>query len=799
VIRSLLDDIRQSARALAHAPAFSALAIGTLALGMAAAVSIFSLLKPLLLRPLPYKDPDSLVYLRRIRITADRAPLSGPDFIDFRRNSKTLADATVIGVPASLNLGGLNEPMHVIGSRVAPNVLQLLGVHPIAGASPTVPGEEIIISRRLWKQLFASDPHAIGKTVRLDMKRVRIAAVVDDDVMFPPTSDLWLPIRLTDEVLGNRAYHQFHMIGRLRRGATVEEADAEAGRIAGWLSSKYPESDRGVGAHALALHDMLAEAVRPALVVMSIAVLFLLLIACSNVANLLLVRAAGRQQEFAMRRAVGATTARLVRQMIIDGVLIALIAGAIGLGAAQLVVDAGQKLAVGYLPRPEVIVIDGGVAMFAVLLSLVTGTLFGLAPVLAIGSTMDTLRGGTRAEAATGWKSRAVRESVIVAIVALSFVLLTGAGLLVRSFIYLRSINTTIDVDKLMTAEIALPDLSYPDPLSRTRFFTRLLDALRATPGIDSVACSAGVPLENTSSGFVTRPGTDPSLPRQIATFTLVSSGYFRTTGIALLEGRDFNDNDVRMLLDPNVNSLLPIVINRTLASRFLPGRHPIGAHLFVGGSAEAEVIGVVTDVRPLGNAREITSQLYLPLGTPMPPRAMSILVRSPLSGAAIVDTLRRRVQEIDGEVPLYKVRSMRRVVDDSVTGAQLQMMIIGAFAAIALLLAVIGVYGVVSYSMAQRTRELGIRIAVGAAPADLVRMVYRRSIRIALTGTAIGIAGSLALSRTMEALLYGVTPFDPLVHAAVAIVLIGCCIASSIIPALRASRVQPTVSLRYE
>jgi putative ABC transport system permease protein len=807
---SLLHDLRLTLRSLRRAPAFALLTIATLAIGIGPATAIFSIVESVLIRQLPYRDADSLVAVWRAREKGDRAPMSGPDFADFRRMNRSFSGMAVASSSGNFNVGDISEPVRVEGARVTPNFFALLGARPLLGEPPAGSAVRddklVILSEGLWRRSFGA-ANVIGKQVRLNGDSYRVVAVMPRAFAFPEKSELWVPFDLTPDKLGHRAIHQYRVIARLKSGVTVARASAEMNVIARQLAKTYPETTAGIDAWAMSLRDSIAGDVRKPLMVLFAAVVFLLFIACSNTMNLVMTRAAARERDVAVRSALGATEGRLARELLLEMLVLTIAGAAAGLVLAALALRLTRALGDSYFARPDLISIDLTVLLFNLGVAVLTGLAFSLVPLLSRRSRFAHLAGGARVRSSAGWSSRLVRESIVVAVVAFSFMLLIGAAVLMHSFTRLARVDIGVKPEQLVTMRIFLPPAKYPDNEVRTRITQQIIERLSETPGIDSVAAVGGLPLEHTMSGDIAFPNEGNFADaRRIASFIEISPRYFRTAGIPLLMGRDFTNDDVRTLTpmldalsrDPKA-PLPPILINETMARRFWRDRSPIGQAVLVGGESAWRIVGVAGDVKS-DNPREPTPpQVYLPLGTPLPPRPTPFLVRSSMSAQSVMAAMRRVMATIDPNVPPYQVRTMGEVISSAFAGPRFQTVLLIAFAATALLLAIVGIYGVTSYNVVQRTREIGVRVAFGASRRDVFRLVVGRVARLAAIGIIIGGAGAIALSRALESLVFEVQVADPRVFAAVATVLLLAAMAASANPARRATAVEPSRALRQE
>jgi putative ABC transport system permease protein len=808
----IVRDLRFALRSAMEKPSFTAMVLLTLAIGIGPTTAIFSLVQSLFLRELPYRDADSLVIVWRQRNEGDRAPVSGPDYDDFRRMNSSFSETAISTWTASFNIGDVQQPVRVEGALVSPNFFRLLGTSPILGVPPPESDvdsvQSAVISHSLWQQNFGGQRNVIGHSVRLNGKTYRVAAVMPKHFAFPEKAQLWIPFRLTTDALGHRAFHQYRFIARLKPGVNREEADAEMKRIARRLGEMYPETTRGIDAFVESFREATVGNLKRPLLVLLGGVLCLLLIACSNVANLMLVRAASRQHEMAIRTALGASRGRLLRQLGTESLLFAVTGGALGLLLAVLALRLVRTLGSTYFVRPELIHVDGTVLAFNFGIAVVTGVIFGLAPLLASGQTYASLQSGARSRARHGWEARAVREGIVVAVVALSFLLLIGSALLIHSFWRLRNVPIGMRTDNILTLKVFLPETKYPEVGDRRRFSEQFLARLRAAEGIEGAAVVNGIPTENTMSGDLSLPDApDPVSARRIASFTEVSPGFFATAGVPILAGRDFSDDDVR-----NVAALLesaeqgtqnfpppPLIVNATLARRFFGTRSAVGQRIMVGGDFPGVIIGVVGDVKQSKLTEPAPPHVYMPMGTPLPFRLINFMVRSSVPRAGTIDIVRRELHQLDPDVPPYLIRTMDEVIDTGTSGPRFQAVVITIFAAIALILATIGIYGVISYTVAQRTREMGIRMAAGAGKADLMQLVVGRVVRLAALGIGIGATAALVATRWLESLLFEVSAVEPRAFVAVGVLLMITAIVASATPAVRAASTDPMTSLRYE
>jgi len=801
----LLQDVRYGLRTLRRSLGFTTLAVLTLALGIGSTTVIFSVARGVLFRPLPFREPERLVLVQDRQPPSDDTPVSYPEFLSWRESIGSFE-----GLAASFNsscaLTGAGEPEEIWSVRASSSLLPLLGIEPVLGRSFR-PEEERrdsepvgIISDSLWKRRFGSDPGVVGRTLTLDGRATtivgvlppRVAGVLPADSLFGQGRDIWLPLRL-DTTVAPPGLHFMRVIGRLRPDLDLPRARAEV-EAAADLLKKEQKTDHGVT--IMALQEHVAGRLRPALLALLGAVSLLLVIACANVAGLLLARSAGRRTEIALRMALGAGRLRMVRQLVTESLVLACLGGILGLILSYWGLDILVASCRDFLPRADEIAIDAAALAFTLLISLLTGVLFGLAPAAQIsGSDLERgLREGGRSAGAGGAAGR-LRGVLVVGEIALSLVLLVGAGLLAKSFARLLSTDKGFDPENVVSFSLSLPHGVYPRTDQQSRFFEQTLDRLAALPGVSGAGAISELPLGGSGTNGAFRvegrddpPGSEPQAEKRI-----VSPDYFRVLRTPILAGRGFTAQD-------RPGSPAVAIINDALARRLFKGQDPVGRRLEFNWETQGwqEIVGVVGDVKQYGLQEEMLPTIFVPHAQ-RPEPAMAVVVRSSLRPDQLVPEIRRQVAALDRDRPLIQVRTMEQVIADSVADRRLPMLILGGFAVAALLLGAIGVYGIVGYSVAQRTQEFGIRMALGARRSDVVRMVLGQGLRLALCGLLIGLAGSLAVARLITGLLFGITPADPATLAATSLLILGVALLACYIPARRAARVDPMVALRYE
>jgi putative ABC transport system permease protein len=808
LLGDLSQDLRYGLRMLLKNPGFTLVAIIALALGIGANTAIFSVVNTVLLRPLPYKDPDRLamVWEENSKQGFPRDTPATANYIDWRDQNHVFESMAAMN-EVSFNLTGTGEPERIDGRFVSASLFQLLGVDPQFGRAfrpeEDRPGANhvVILSNGLWQRRFGSDPAIIGRTINLDAESFTVVGVMPRNFQFPSRRDqFWVPIAFDAKQAGNRESHYLEVIARIKPGITLQQARAEMTTIATRLQQQYPATNTSIGAVVTPLHEHVVGDIKPALLVLLGAVAFVLLISCANVANLLLARAAVRQKEIALRLALGASRSRMTRQFLTESMLLSAFGGGAGLLLSILGLDLLKRFIPPNISQVQAIAIDAKVLLFTLLISVATGLLFGLAPAaqMANSDLNDTLK-ETGRDSAAGTHGTRIRGFLIISEVAVSFLLLIGAGLLINSFIRLRHVDPGFRPENLLTMKIVLPPTRYPDKERRSLFYDELLRRVETLPGVASAAVATNLPLTSNgdSLGIAIEGRADPAPDRMPIVITrVVSPGYFKTMSIPLIEGRVFTEGD-------KADSPPAVVISETTARRFWPGENSLGKQIKVGYSGSPNpwmtVVGVVKDVRQFDLITEPKLQMYLPHPQVefFEPRAL--VIRANFDPLTLAGTVRQTVWGIDKDQPVSDISSMEEIVSDSVARQRFSMLLLGVFAGLALILAAVGIYGVMSYSVAQRTREIGIRMALGAQRSDVLKMTIGHGLRLVLTGVAIGLAAAFVLTRVMSTLLFGVSSTDPLTFISISIVLIGVAVLASYVPALRATRVDPMFALRYE
>jgi putative ABC transport system permease protein len=808
-MNTFLQDLRYAVRMLRQTPVFTAVAVLTLALGIGANSAIFSIVDTVLLRPLPYQDPERLVVVWEKPPGGRRNSVSAANFLDWRDQNKVFEHLVAIGF-GSFNLSGGEQPEQVSGMRVSAAYFQMLGARPALGRAflgeDDRPGAQrvVIFSYGLWLRRFGADPKVVGQAITMDGEKYIVVGVMPAQFRFVAGPELWTPIAL-DPAKAARDFHYLIPVGRLKPGVTLEQARAEMGGIARNIERAYPKSNQGWGVTIEPLHSSLVEPLRQSILVLFGAVGFVLLIACVNVANLLLAKAAARHREIAIRASLGAGRFRLIRQLLTESVLLALIGGVLGVLLAVWLVTIVPAVLPQFLTSALApIAVDGRVLLFALAVSLATGLLFGLAPAWRSSSLNlhETLKEASRGS--TRGSGGRFRGALVASEVALSLVLLIAAGLMIRSLFSMTQVKPGFRPENVLTMRLTLPQSRYPAAQQVRLFYRQMLDRVAALPGVRAAGLSSSLPLQGWSFGMpfeIEGQAPRPKAELPAAHFQMVSPGYFRAQGIALRKGREFTERD---------NEAGPPValVNETFVRRYLANEEPLGKRVRVealisgqqklGPPIAWEIVGVIGEVKVSSLRSDGEAEIYVPCWqSTWPGSALSI--RTATEPMSLAQAVRTAIQSVDKDLPVTGVRTMEQVVAASVTQPRFFAGLITVFAGLALLLAALGIYGVMSYAVTQRTHEMGIRAALGARQRDLLRMVVGQGMLLAAIGLAIGLAGAFGLTRLLTSLLFGVSATDPLTFIAVSLLLAAVAFAASYLPARRAARVDPMVALRYE
>jgi putative ABC transport system permease protein len=812
----LAQDVRYALRQVRKSSGFAAVAVLTLALGIGANTAIFSVVNAVLLRPLAYKDAERLVRVWHVPPSKSFPGIpiftvSAANYIDWRSQNHVFDEMAIYSY-RGFSLTGGDQPQKVDAGAVSSSFFPTLGVEPLLGRV-FLPEEDhpgrgnvVVLSHKFWQEQFGSNREIVGRQIHLDGQSYLVAGVMPAEFRMPDFADLWTPMAWTDRERAVRGEHHSVVIARLKRGVDLKQAQAEMNTISSRLEQQYPEDDKGWGAVVRPLHADMVGDVRPALLVLLGSVAFVLLIACVNVANLTLAKTFGRQKEIAIRTALGASSARVLRQMLVESVLLALAGGAVGLVYAHF----GVRLIMAFLaekvPHALEVSLNLTVLAFTLAISVVTGLLAGILPALRLSrpNVNQALKQGLgRTDSdSSGQKTRGI---LVIAEVALSLVLLFGAGLMIRSFEQLQRVNPGFDSENVLTMNLSVASTKFQEPVQQTAFFEQVLERVRALPGVESAGLVDDVPLNGSGShqpiAIEGRPALEMADQPEVDV-RLASPGYMRSLHIPISRGRDFNQGDVKG--HPAV-----ILISESMAREFWPNEDPIGKRLKMTFFPDVvrEVVGVVGDVKldALDQTRP-SATLYLPFGQVTAPAMaawssfpMTLVVRTSSAPGGLASAATNAVHEIDAEVPVREVLTMSERMANSVSQQRFNMLLLGTFGVLALILAAMGIYSVLSYTVKRRLQEIGIRLALGARLADVLRMVVLEGMKPVFFGVALGMAGALVLGRVLARLIFAVKPTDPLTFLGAAALLGLISLAACLLPAYRATTVDPMAALRYE
>ncbi|HEX8775382.1 MAG TPA: ABC transporter permease [Pyrinomonadaceae bacterium] len=813
MMETFRQDIRYGARILMKRPGFALVTVLALALGIGANSAIFSVVNAVLLRPLPYQDPSRLVMVweSRPRQNRDENPVAPADFVDWQQQNQSFENMAAYA-PVAFNLTGAGEPEQINSQLVTPEFFQVLGVKAELGRTflreADEPGGErkVVLGHGLWQRRFGADPGIVGRSLMLNDESFTVVGVMPPHFQYPEKSvELWAtPKRTVPEmtVSGNtdaasiRTLHYLSVVARLKPNVTLSQSQVEMETIASRLEQQYPAENTGHTARVVSLHEQLVGDVRPALLVLLGAVGFVLLIACANVANLLLARAAARHKEMSIRTALGAGRFRLIRQMLTESMLLSLIGGVVGLLFALWGVDLLVAMSPENLPRLGEISLDARVVGFTLVISLLTGLIFGLMPALQASrlDLISSLKEGGRSSL-EGFSRHRMRSALIVVEVALALMLLIGAGLMIRSFQRIQQVAPGFNPNNLLITELSLSRTKYAEKEQIVNFQKEVLARISSLPGVESAAATWTLPLsgQDAGRGFDLEGYTPAPNERTNASFSAVSPRYFQTMEIPVTAGREFTDQD-------NAAGAGTIIINETFARRYFPSGDAVGKRMKLRGDDNPwlTIVGVVRDVKHTELTAQPRMEMYLS-ALQSPFNFMNIVVRTSTDPASLTTAVRKEVWAVDKDQPVSDVQTMLQLVSNSVARARFNTLLLGLFASVALLLAAIGLYGVMSYSVTQRTHEIGIRMALGAQRRDVLRLVVGQGMILALIGVALGLLAAFAVSRVMSSLLFGVSATDPLTFIALAVLLAAIALLACLIPARRATRVDPMIALRYE
>jgi putative ABC transport system permease protein len=821
---TFFQDIKVAIRMMIKRPGFSIVVVLTLALGIGANTAIFSVVNAVLLRPLAYKDSATLVNIwgKIDNQGIPRLGFSEPEYWDLRDRNQSLADLGAYSLGGGANLTSRDsQPMQVSTPAVSATLFQILGVQTALGRTFTLdedqPGHdrEALLSFALWKSLFGGDPQIVGRSIELDGQAYAIVGVLRQDFSLGGKHDLWIPLGLDRAKPQNRGSHYLRVTARLKPGVNLAQVSAEMDRFAAQLAREYPNNylaGSGWGMFVVPLKEQIVATIRPALLVLLGAVAFVLLIACVNVANLLLAQASAREKELSIRAAMGAGRARIVRQFVTESMVLAVMGGAVGLVIAYWGVYALRTLAPDNIPRMDEVRVDPLVLGFTLGISLLTGLVFGLAPAWQVSRTnLQSSLKETGQSTSAASATRRLRGILVVSEMALAVLLLVGAGLLIRSFQHLLEVSPGFQRQHLLSMRLSPPAKAYPDGTPLQAFYQQVLNRVKTIPGVQAAGAVSELPMsdsyssgstfvEQTSAVDLPRYAPLSNLPFIEADFRTAAPGYFEAMQIPLVRGRFLTDADT-------ADASFVAVVDQDFARRFWPNEDPIGKRIAINTIPKSNplmpqwcaVVGVVGHVKHYGPDSGGREQAYFPVTQSPFFRSMYLAVRTTLEPASVTSAIRQQVLAIDKDMPVYEVSTMDQLLSNSVVQPRLNLALLVTFAALALVLAAVGIYGVMAYTVTQRTHEIGIRMAIGAQTEDVLKQVLMEGARLAVMGLVLGLAGSLAANRLMATLLFGVKPTDPLTFAAVAVLLTSVMLAACYIPARRATRVDPMVALRYE
>jgi putative ABC transport system permease protein len=816
-MQNLWQDLRYGVRMLLKHPGFTLIAVLTLALGIGANTAIFSFVNGVLLKPLPYRAPDELIRVFETSQTQPKFPMSGGNFQDYRDQNSTLAGLALY-TRQDVDLSQDDKPERLAALRASAGFFDVLGVQPLLGREfrreDELPDNNrvVILSHRLWQRRFNSDPGIVGRVVTLSGRPFTVVGVmppgvqhVGGDYRSMPhgeSVDAWWPVALPPQA--NRGSHFLNAVGRLKPGVPLAQASADFNVIAERLAQQFPNTNRNWRITIQPLHEEIVGRAQTTLLVLFGAVFFVLLIACVNVANLLLARATAREREMAVRSAVGAGRGRIVRQLLTESLLLAVVSSAVGILLAKWAIDALSALGPEQLPRLQAVSIDGRILLFTLALTLLTGVLFGLAPALQAGQVNlnELLKEGGRSGA--GNRQRRLRDALVVVEVALAMVLLVGAGLLVRSFWKLQQADPGFDHERVLTANLLLRGARYDNGPKIIAFQKQLLERVSALPGVQSAGLTSDLPWTGYDENvdFIVEGKTSPMNDSPSARFHVASPDYFRTIGMPLIAGRFFNDADRISDGSDGVGGLAVVLINRAMADRYWPGENAVGKRFSFSSQPREQdwfnVVGVVGDVKDFPHSPAAAPAFYWPTTQRAFPQLI-VAVRTSAEPLGLIEALRNEVRALDKDLSLAEVKTLETVAATAVAGRRFTLWLVGLFALTALLLAAIGIYSVLSYLVAQRTHEIGVRMALGAQLGDVLKLVVRQGMTLVLLGLASGVAVAFALTRLMKGLLFEVKATDPLTFAAVAALLAVVALLACWIPARRATKVDPMIALRCE
>jgi putative ABC transport system permease protein len=800
----MINDLRYALRQLLKAPSFTAVAILTLALGIGACTAIFSVVNVVLLRPLDYRDPDRIVSIRETNLPQFPVfSVSPPNYLDWEKQTRSY-EYLAAYTGAGLNLTGAGEPQQLTGLKATAHYFDVYGVKPILGRmllpEEDAPGKNhvVVLSYPFWQRVFGGAPNVVGRSIQLNGEPYDVVGIAPVGFGLTSKVDAWMPMAFKPEDTANdaRGGHYINVVGRLRPGVTVAQARAELELLAAQLAKQYPDSNKGWGIFMMPIQDYTVRDVKPVLYTLLGAVGCVLLIACANLANLLLARATARSREISIRAALGAGRGRLIRQLLTESVVLAVCGGVAGVILARWGLDALLALAPTSLPRITEIHLDSGVLLFSLALSVVTGLIFGIAPALlaARADVNEALKQGTRGSTEGGARGR-LRSALVVTEVTVALMLLGGAGLLARSFMQLAHVDPGFTPENATLLQLSLPQKKYAMPEQQTAFADALLERVKVLPGVQWAGITHSMPLVGGDVLTFSIEGRPPIAPsdQPNTNYYAVTPDYFRATGIRLVRGRVFTPQD-------DAKAPRVAIINETMARQFFPNEDPIGKRINItnGPYARREIVGIVGDIKQYGVDKATSAQSYEPFAQ-VPFDSLNVVIRTKGSPAALLGALRPAVYAVDKDQPIGTIRPLEEIMADSIARQRFAMLLLTVFSGVALVIAAVGIYGVMAYNVVQRTGEFGIRMALGAQQRDVLKLVLTQGGKLIGLGLVIGLLATLGASRAMGSMLFNTSAYDPLTLASITLLLGAVALVACFFPANRATKVNPIEALRAE